>query len=95
MTVKPFPFRLAISLRIRVQTVIRVFKSATAITAWVFGTLIKTKLVLMEALIQLADVAAQLVALSHYHNHLLLTGTFVLKFIRILRQELRSLAQLH
>ena len=77
MTIKPTPFRLAFSLRFR-ATVIRVFKSATAITASVFGTSIQTMLLITPALIQLADVAAQLVALSHYHNHLLLTGTFAL-----------------
>ena len=94
MTIKPTSFRLAFSLRSR-ATAIRFFKSATAITASVFGTQIQKVLLITPALIQLADVAAQLVAISHYHNHLLLTGTFALKFIRILPQELRTLAQLH
>ena len=94
MTIKPTPFRLAFSLRF-LATVIRVFKSATAITARVFGTTIQTVLMLPTALIQLAHVAAHLVAASVLHNHLQLTGTFALKFIRILRQELRTLAQHH
>ena len=94
MTIKPTPFRLAFSFRFR-PTVIRFFKSATEITAWVFCTEIQTMLIFPSALIQLANVAAQFLALSLYHNHLQITGTFALKFILILRQELRTLAQLH
>ena len=58
MTIKLTPFRLAFSMQIR-PSVIRVFKSATAITARVFTTKIHTVLVLPTALIQLAHVAAQ------------------------------------
>ena len=75
---------------------VRIFKSATEITAWVLSTTIQTLLMLLAAMIQLASVAAHIVvALSLHHNRLQRTGAFALKFIRILRQELRTLAQLH
>ena len=94
MTIKPTPFRLASFFRIR-AAVIRIFNSATAITALVLLSKIHSGPMLPGTLIQLALVAAPLVTSSLHHNHLQLTGTFALKLIPILRQELRTLAQFH
>ena len=97
MTIKPIRFRLAFSLRIPRQSLSSpFFKSATEITALVSGTGFKTGPEVTAALSQVAYAIFTTAATNYsYLNLRLVAGTFALKFIPILRLELRTLAQVH